>query len=411
MGRVNETSLEMDAGVTVVCRGYVPPRLPEHAVARIAETLAATGAPASARVRITGALCPGGPILLQINTSHPAHGSLRVQLKGPDDQIVEQTAQRLRAAVESAGRAWSPRAWPDPTRAPLSWIGEGRVTRRKLVEVSRCDPVTAAAMLDATDYDAHLFTDTDTGEDAVVFRAGPAGVRLARQHRMRPPSTASALTIHPHPTPTLTESAAVRRLCDHGLPFLFYTDTHTQRGRLAYRRYDGNLGLVAPLGEAAPDARDIVELDRDEALALLSSSDYGRVVFTHDAMPAIRPVNHLLADGQIILRSSVSTELTKFVRSSRETVVAYQADRLDADHHTGWSVVVTGTARPVTDPDRIAEYQQRLRPWVNKAMDTVVAIEPTLVSGIFLVPRTHPEPDVRHTIARNNHARNNKEGR
>jgi hypothetical protein len=32
----------------------------------------------------------------------------------------------------------------------------------------------------AMDYDVHLFTDAATGEDAVVYRAGPSGLRLAR---------------------------------------------------------------------------------------------------------------------------------------------------------------------------------------------------------------------------------------
>lgn len=34
--------------------------------------------------------------------------------------------------------------------------------------------------LNAMDYDVHLFTDAATGEDAVVYRAGPSGLRLAR---------------------------------------------------------------------------------------------------------------------------------------------------------------------------------------------------------------------------------------
>ncbi|WP_406108004.1 hypothetical protein [Micromonospora globbae] len=31
-----------------------------------------------------------------------------------------------------------------------------------------------------------------------------------------------------------------------GRPFVFYTDRDTRRGTLLYRRYDGDLGLVAP---------------------------------------------------------------------------------------------------------------------------------------------------------------------
>ncbi|MET8778368.1 pyridoxamine 5'-phosphate oxidase family protein, partial [Nocardia sp. NPDC004654] len=52
---------------------------------------------------------------------------------------------------------------------------------------------------------------------------------------------------------------------------------------------------------------------------------------------------------------------------------------------TGWSVVVTGIARPITDPARTTHYQQTLHPWIGSPMDGVIEIEPTLVSGIRLV--------------------------
>lgn len=41
--------------------------------------------------------------------------------------------------------------------------------------------------MDALDFDAHLFTDADTGETAIVYWAGPLGVRMARQHHVHPP--------------------------------------------------------------------------------------------------------------------------------------------------------------------------------------------------------------------------------
>lgn len=66
-------------------------------------------------------------------------------------------------------------------------------------------------------------------------------------------------------------------------------------------------------------------------------------------------------------------------------VVAYEADDLDPRRRTGWSVVVTGLATEVSDPEQVARYQRLLHPWVNMAMDTVVAIEPEIVTGIRIV--------------------------
>ena len=58
--------------------------------------------------------------------------------------------------------------------------------------------------MSAMDYAVHLFADAETGEDAVVYRSGPTGVRLSRQHSMRPPTGPDApkLTVDPRPTPT-----------------------------------------------------------------------------------------------------------------------------------------------------------------------------------------------------------------
>ncbi len=137
--------------------------------------------------------------------------------------------------------------------------------------------------------------------------------------------------------------------------------------------YDGGLGL-------AQLPRGAEQLQRAEALRLLASVDLGRVVFHMQALPAIRPVNHLVDDGIIIIRCRLTSALSAAVRNS-EVVVAYEADALDSRTRTGWSVVVTGLARTVTDPGLIAHYEQRLHPWVNHA-DTVVAIEPEIVTGL-----------------------------
>jgi hypothetical protein len=106
----------------------------------------------------------------------------------------------------------------------------------------------AAAHMNAMDYDVFLYTDAETGEDAVIYRAGPTGVSLARQRTMRPPSqpTLVPLTVNPRKTPILTPGQAAVRLAEHWLPFLFYTDYDSRRGNLLYRRYDGDLGLIAP---------------------------------------------------------------------------------------------------------------------------------------------------------------------
>ncbi len=139
------------------------------------------------------------------------------------------------------------------------------------------------------------------------------------------------------------------------------------------QRYDGGLDF-AQLGRGAR------QLPAAEALQLLASVSYGRVVFTLDALPAIRPVNHLVDHGIIIIRTRLTSGIAAAVRST-DQVVAYEADDLDPHTETGWSVVVTGRAVTVTDADQIARYEQLLHPWVNHA-DTVVALTPQDINGI-----------------------------
>jgi hypothetical protein len=137
-------------------------------------------------------------------------------------------------------------------------------------------------------------------------------------------------------------------------------------------------------GAAVP--RRSVDLDSDEALRLLGTVSFGRIVFTRHALPTVRPVNHVLDRGEIVIRTHESTALTARAQEAddRGVVVAYEADVIDPDTHLGWSVVVTGYARPVTDPEELARYQAILRPWVSGTMDHAVRIHPDLVTGIRL---------------------------
>ena len=130
------------------------------------------------------------------------------------------------------------------------------------------------------------------------------------------------------------------------------------------------------------ERRVLRELSREESLRLLSSVSLGRVVFTHQALPAIRPVNHLVDDGQVIIRTHPGAAI--LTAAQRGVVVAYEADVLDPEAHVGWSVVVTGVARPVRDPRAAADYRRRLRPWIDRPMDQVIAISADIVTGFAL---------------------------
>lgn len=143
--------------------------------------------------------------------------------------------------------------------------------------------------------------------------------------------------------------------------------------------------------------RKLGVVTRGEAMTLLSGVSLGRIVFTENAMPAIRPASHLVTGGVIIARSHDGTEVVPAgdagrspggepaAGSGRETVVAYQADDIDLSSRLGWSVVVTGPATRVVDPDEIARYGAALPPWADGVEGQLIRIDPGIVSGYRLV--------------------------
>ncbi|MEF9881230.1 pyridoxamine 5'-phosphate oxidase family protein [Streptomyces sp. P9-A4] len=131
----------------------------------------------------------------------------------------------------------------------------------------------------------------------------------------------------------------------------------------------------------------MVELDSDEALRLLSEVSLGRIVFTQRALPAIRPVNHLVDGGDIIIRTHEGAALARHAQQAGPSgvVVAYEADDIDLATRLGWSVVVTGYCQLITDLEEAARYRAALHPWTDQHLDYVVRVHPDLVTGIRLV--------------------------
>jgi hypothetical protein len=134
------------------------------------------------------------------------------------------------------------------------------------------------------------------------------------------------------------------------------------------------------------EARQRQELSREECLLLLGEVPVGRVVFTHRALPAIRPVSHLVEADQIIIRASLGAAISSEPSLEGGTVVAYQADLIDAAERLGWSIVVVGRAGHVTDLAEIDRYRGALPSWFSAESDDIIAIRADMVTGFRLLP-------------------------
>jgi hypothetical protein len=135
----------------------------------------------------------------------------------------------------------------------------------------------------------------------------------------------------------------------------------------------------------ADERRVMEEVSPQESMRLLASVSLGRVVFTARALPAIRPVTHLVDGDNIIIRTGHNAAITSELRAEAGTIVAYEADAINSDQHLGWSVVVVGVAHRVIDPDEASAYRRMLRPWLDGDKDQVIAIHADMVTGFRLV--------------------------
>lgn len=134
----------------------------------------------------------------------------------------------------------------------------------------------------------------------------------------------------------------------------------------------------------------LTELTRAQAMRLLASVPLGRIVFTHHALPAIRPGNHVVDGDDIVIRSHPGATVVS-AGDAAGVVVAYEADEIDAVTRAGWTVTVTGTARLIDDPADAARYDQVLRPWVTGDTSQVVRVRADIVAGYTM---TRPDDDL-----------------
>lgn len=95
------------------------------------------------------------------------------------------------------------------------------------------------------------------------------------------------------------------------------------------------------------DRNGLEVLDRPACLRLLEHAVLGRVGISAQALPLVLPVTFRLIDGQVVFATAPGAKLRA---ATDHAVIAFEVDHLDPFSHTGWSVLVTGVARPVVDP-------------------------------------------------------------
>ncbi|MFC7528452.1 sigma 54 modulation/S30EA ribosomal C-terminal domain-containing protein [Actinoplanes sp. GCM10030250] len=254
------------SSAAVAVRGAVTRDEAEHVRDAVGPEISAVGHPVEqARVRLTRYGGRDLPmfVVAQVNVV-VADRMVRSQLSAPSAaEAIDGAAAGLRWRLHRLGRRLAAERSGDIGLGPAGWrpvllpspVGllNGRTRPCKLVRSKSCrlavqDVDAAAFTMELRDYPFHLFSDDATGAESVLYRGGPTGYRLLRTVAGPELSgTAVPLTVHTWPAPVLLPAQAVESLnASPARSFVFFTDPAIGRGRVLYRRYDGDLALLSP---------------------------------------------------------------------------------------------------------------------------------------------------------------------
>jgi nitroimidazol reductase NimA-like FMN-containing flavoprotein (pyridoxamine 5'-phosphate oxidase superfamily) len=131
------------------------------------------------------------------------------------------------------------------------------------------------------------------------------------------------------------------------------------------------------------------EITKSECLELLAAGTLGRIAVVADGQPEIFPVNYIFDEGRVAIRTNEGTKLDAAVLSQ----VAFEIDSVDEDEHTGWSVVVRGTAYDISDSlDEVSRLMRGfpVDTWAPGDKTSWIRIEPALVTGRRIRRRSTP---------------------
>ncbi|WP_027019576.1 pyridoxamine 5'-phosphate oxidase family protein [Corynebacterium sputi] len=120
-------------------------------------------------------------------------------------------------------------------------------------------------------------------------------------------------------------------------------------------------------------------LSNDECFELLDTQSFGRVVVRRKDDMDLFPLNYVAHEGKVYFRTAEGTKLFSLALNAD---VLFEADHVDQEAQTAWSVIIKGTARALSSTKEIeAADDLPLRPWLPTLKYNYVEITPKEVSG------------------------------
>jgi nucleotide-binding universal stress UspA family protein/nitroimidazol reductase NimA-like FMN-containing flavoprotein (pyridoxamine 5'-phosphate oxidase superfamily) len=159
---------------------------------------------------------------------------------------------------------------------------------------------------------------------------------------------------------------------------------------------DGSGGpteVPAPTISDSTGGRGLLEeIPEEECLALLRAQEFGHLAVVHEGQPLVFPVNYTVDGSTLALRTDPGTKLEWATLGK----VAVEVDAIDRATHAGWSVLVRGVGRDITDGvDAWSGHVQgrQLEPWVEGEKEHWVAVTSPVITGRRIRPHAAAAAD------------------
>lgn len=133
------------------------------------------------------------------------------------------------------------------------------------------------------------------------------------------------------------------------------------------------------MGNMDTDVNGLEILTAEECLRMLKRRSFGRLGLSVEGLPTIMPVNFGLIEDQIIIRTRRGAKLAT---ATRNTLVAFEVDQVNDSTGDGWSVIVRGIARELSEAEQRRVDQHRATPRrLSCDHSRLVAVSIDLISG------------------------------
>jgi nitroimidazol reductase NimA-like FMN-containing flavoprotein (pyridoxamine 5'-phosphate oxidase superfamily) len=137
---------------------------------------------------------------------------------------------------------------------------------------------------------------------------------------------------------------------------------------------------MPPGGRSAARHPTLHHLSEAECRTLIAPGGVGRFLFVQAGRgPVAIPVNFKMDGADVVFRTSGDSVTTDGIH---QLPVSFDVDHLDEALSEGWSVLLTGTARIVTDADELNRVRAlRIDPWAGSDRELYVRLSPTQMTG------------------------------